>query len=168
MIFEDDLSIDDIPAFDRLVDALTRQCNRWDIVKLSGTRRRTLPVPEARVDKKHVLAVPLLKTTGACCYMINRRGAEIIPKALEPFTDHFDHQLDQPWRFGLRYRIVHPFPVREAAFGSTIDYSHRCAKFRAWDRRYALYYRFRTGLRRLGYNARHGFFASSLVSYFTG
>jgi len=37
-------------AFKRVVDALTQQSARWDIVRLSGAHRRTLPVHEVRLE----------------------------------------------------------------------------------------------------------------------
>jgi GR25 family glycosyltransferase involved in LPS biosynthesis len=158
LIFEDDFVIDDLSTFKRVTSALMRCPGCWDIVKLSGVHRYSLPVKQACLVAPHVLAAPLLKLTGATCYLINRLAAAIILERLPPINDHFDHRLDQPWLFGLNYRIVHPFPVREAPGTSTINYVNRAAKFSAWQRRHCLYYRIEVGLLRLAYNAHHGFF----------
>jgi glycosyl transferase family 25 len=158
LIFEDDFVIDDLSTFKRVASALMRCTACWDIVRLSGAHRYSLPVKQACLVAPHVLAAPLLKLTGATCYLINRRAAAIILERLPPINDHFDHRLDQPWLFGLNYRMVHPFPVREARGISTINYVNRAAKFSAWQRRHCLYYRIGVGLLRLAYNAHHGFF----------
>jgi GR25 family glycosyltransferase involved in LPS biosynthesis len=110
LIFEADFVIDDLSTFKRVASALMRCPACWDIVRLSGAHRYSLPVKQACLVAPHVLAAPLLKLTGATCYLINRRAAAIILERLPPINDHFDHRLDQPWLFGLNYRMVHPFP----------------------------------------------------------
>jgi glycosyl transferase, family 25 len=159
LILEDDFFVRDGRAFVQMLEALARNADRWDIVKLSGARRHPLPVRQLTLTDKYVLGAPLCKTTGNAAYLMNQRAAAIVQRALRPFQDHFDHQFDQPWRYGLRYRVVYPFPVLEnRAFRHTVDYRHRAAKFPNFQRRHTLYYRVRVGLRRLAYNARHGFF----------
>jgi len=159
LIFEDDLFIEDIPSFRDVIAALMRHRAAWDIVKLAGVHRNPLPVAQLRLHGKYVLGAPLLKTTGAVAYMMNRRAATAVMASREPIDDHFDHRFDQPWRYALRYRVVTPFPVRERpATPSTLDYSKRAAKFSLFRRRKALHYRMSIGLRRLAYNARQGFF----------
>lgn len=158
LILEDDFVIPDLSVFRRITSALMRRPACWDIVRLSGAHRYPLPVKQASLVAPYVLAAPLLKLTAATCYSINRRAAAIILEKLPPINDHFDHRLDQPWLFGLNYRMVHPFPVREARGFSTINYVNRAAKFSAWQRRHCLYYRIEVGVQRLTYNTCHGFF----------
>ncbi len=161
VIFEDDMGIDDNRLFKQVLDSLLRVHELWDIVKLSGVHRHPLPVKQAPLCGNVILGAPLFKTAGNCGYLVNRRAAAAIIDGLKPWDDHFDHKFDHPWRFNMKYRVVWPFVVHERSFLHTIDYGARRTKFSLWQRRKTLFYRMKIGLRRLLYNARHGFFLVS-------
>src|SRR5262249_27508660 len=112
IIFEDDFRIDDIPAFRALVENLVRHESAWDCVKLAGSRMPGA-FRQLQLRDGFVLAAPLFKLTNSAGYMLSRRAAEIIRRNIVPIDAHYDYLLDRPWRFGLRYRIVRPFPVTQ-------------------------------------------------------
>jgi glycosyl transferase, family 25 len=157
IILEDDFFVPDAATFPGIVDDLMRIPHAWDHVKLSG-RRYSGAVPQARLRNGFILAAPIFRLSNAVGYLLNRRAARVILRALFPIDSCFDHLLDRPWRYEIRYRIVQPFPVvQNRSFRSTIA-SPRPPKFRLIARRHVLYYRIAAGLRRLAYNAVHGFF----------
>lgn len=153
LIFEDDFLIENPGGFRALTGGLVRHAGRWDIVKLSGSHRYAGPIRRTRVSERHDICMPLFKSPGACCYMVNRTAAQRILAGLASYDDHFDHRLDHPWLFNCRYRILQPFAVREAAFAHTINYASRASRLPLAKRASVLRYRIGIGLRRLAFNA---------------
>jgi len=128
----------------------------WDVVKLSGVHSGT-PVAVHPLDAGHKLAVMLSRCTGSSAYLMNRRAAEAYlrePGGLLPMQLPYDHVFDQGWRFGLKLRMVTPWPCgHDETAVSTIGTSAGTTRKFHWTQRLSTYvYRLGNEARRL----RHG------------
>jgi len=157
IILEDDFIIPDDETFGVTLATLIGNAGVWDFVKLGGIRN-PWAVAQMTVSPRGKLAAPLFKCTGAVAYLVNRDAAAKIVEKFFPLTAHFDHQLDHPWRWRIKYRVVRPWIVNQSySFASTITYSSS-DNFPFYSRYQTLIYRMMVSLKRLGYNAAHKFF----------
>ncbi len=164
LLLEDDVQLhDSLPA---VLQALLHHPQRWDVVKLSGVHSGT-PVPvlalgdggpnEGGPGEGHRLAVMLSRCTGSSATLMNRRAAQVYlqePGGLLPMQLPYDHVFDQGWRFGLKLRMVTPWPCgHDNTAVSTIGTSAGTTRKFPWTRRLSTYaYRLGNEARRL----RHG------------
>jgi glycosyl transferase family 25 len=107
LVLEDDVLLQ--PALPAVLQGLMRNPARWDMVKLSGVHSGT-PVPVLAVAPGHSLCVMLSRCTGSSAYLLNRRAAQAYLAGLLPMSLPYDHVFDQGWRFGLKVRMVSPWP----------------------------------------------------------
>jgi len=158
LLLEDDVQLhDSLPA---VLKALLLHPQRWDVVKLSGVHSGT-PVPVLALGDGaaggHRLAVMLSRCTGSSATLMNRRAAQAYlrePGGLLPMQLPYDHVFDQGWRFGLKVRMVTPWPCgHDDTVASTIGTSAGIRRKFPWTQRWGTYaYRLGTEARRL----RHG------------
>lgn len=149
LVLEDDVILKDtLPA---VVQGLAAHAERWDMVKLSGVHSGT-PVPYLEVAAGHQLAVMLSRCTGSSAYLMNRRAAEAYAAGLLPMALPYDHVFDQGWRFGLKVRMVTPWPCdHDDQVATTIVAPAGSRKFH-WTKRFPTYgYRLGNESRRLAY-----------------
>lgn len=149
LVLEDDVILKDtLPA---VVQGLAAHADRWDMVKLSGVHSGT-PVPYLEVAPGHRLAVMLSRCTGSSAYLMNRRAAEAYAAGLLPMALPYDHVFDQGWRFGLKVRMVTPWPCgHDDQIETTIVAPAGSRKFH-WTKRFPTYgYRLGNESRRLAY-----------------
>jgi glycosyl transferase family 25 len=154
VILEDDVKLHaTLPA---TLAALARHPGRWDMVKLSGVHSGS-PVPVLELAAGHRLAVMLSKCTGSSAYALNRRAAEAYLDArtgLLPMQLPYDHVFDQGWRFGLKVRMVTPWPCgHDDQVASTIGTpaGGPSRKFKGLKRLPTHLWRLGNELRRIGY-----------------
>jgi glycosyl transferase, family 25 len=154
LLLEDDVLLhDSLPA---VLQALLQHPQRWDVVKLSGVHSGT-PVSVLDLGGGHHLAVMLSRCTGSSAYVMNRRAAQAYlqdPGGLLPMQLPYDHVFDQGWRFGLKLRMVTPWPCgHDNTAVSTIGTSAGTSRKFPWTQRLSTYaYRLGNEARRL----RHG------------
>jgi glycosyl transferase, family 25 len=154
VILEDDVKLH--PTLPAAVAALARHTERWDMVKLSGVHSGS-PVPCLDLAAGHRLAVMLSKCTGSSAYALNRRAAEAYldsQTGLLPMQLPYDHVFDQGWRFGLKVRMVAPWPCgHDDQVASTIGTpaSAPSRKFKGWKRLPTHLWRLGNELRRVTY-----------------
>lgn len=149
LVLEDDVLLkDSLPA---VLRGLMAQRGRWDMVKLSGVHSGT-PMPYLEVAPGHRLAVMLSRCTGSSAYLMNRRAAAAYLRGLLPMSLPYDHVFDQGWRFGLKVRMVTPWPCdHDEEVATTIVAPAGTRKFH-WTQRFPTYaYRLRNESRRLAY-----------------
>ncbi len=137
LILEDDVQLcEDVP---RVLNGLQDCPQDWDLVKLSGVHRGT-PVKLQSLDAEHDLVVMLSKCTGASAYVLNRRAAEVLAAGLLPMRIPFDHEFDRAWHWGLKTRVVWPYPCHhDQEVTSTINYGDRPRRRFVWYRRFPAY-----------------------------
>ena len=120
-VFEDDVDID--PDLPKVLDALGRTPDDWDMVKLIGRRReRTQTIRSMLTPDRELVAYRRIPGL-TCAYVINRRGAEKLLRSRVPFGRPIDIDLRHWWECDLRIRGVLPYPVHAApsSLVSTIE-----------------------------------------------
>ena len=108
LILEDDVRL--LPSLPQVLQALQACAAHWDMVKVSGVHSGT-PVRVRRLTDEHWLAVMLTRCTGASATLINRHAARRYVDQLLPMSLPYDHAYDKGWRFGLKVRMVTPWPA---------------------------------------------------------
>lgn len=154
LILEDDVR--PRAALPRVLQALQDCAAHWDMVKISGVHSGT-PIRVRPLVDDHWLAVMLTKCTGSSAYLINREAARAYLDRLLPMTLPYDHVFDQGWRFGLRVRMVTPWPAHHddqvpTTIDSTAAGTARTSRKFHWSRRLPTHWsRARNELRRVRY-----------------
>ncbi|MDR2458749.1 MAG: glycosyltransferase family 25 protein [Holosporales bacterium] len=111
VVFEDDA--DFVPGdLKRIVDALIKHKDRWDIVTFDylhyGHPMKTLDLHE---DSSLVRFRTRVGNTG--CYLINRRAASRLLRKSLPIMMPIDHYFVRSWEFGLKFAGVSPKVVHQ-------------------------------------------------------
>lgn len=150
LVMEDDLRIG--PDMPSVIKALMEKVDHWDVVMLSGIHN-AWPLAVTGLVEPYNLAVPLLRYSGASCYMLSRHAAEIYVRDLLPMSLPYDHEYDLAWVRGLRTRIVAPAPCRHSyEDGSDLFPPGLTKKNFHWSSRLGAYWwRIKTDLRRIGH-----------------
>ena len=151
LVLEDDVIVTDrLPAALR---GLLAHADRWDMVKLSGVHSGT-PQRVLEVAPGQWLSVMLSRCTCSSAYVMNRRAAQAYADGLLPMQLPYDHVFDQGWRFGLKVRMLSPFPCdhdQDTASTIAAPAAAPSRKFH-WTRRLPAYaYRVGNEWRRLVY-----------------
>ena len=148
LLFEDDA----LPGPDcrEVIEALLREADRWDVVKLSGFHRGS-PAAVAELLPGHRLSVPFSRQGNTAALMFNRGAAQAVLHALAPMRLPYDHALERPWAYGQRLRIVMPSPVQAQDGSPSTISGGRTRKF-GWAQRLPTHaFRVRNETRRLAW-----------------
>jgi glycosyl transferase family 25 len=129
-----------------IIEVATQFGDFWDILRLSGLRNGH-PWKVVEIKKGYHLCVNMARQTGAGAYVVNRRAAKRMLKAMKTMKLPFDHAFDREWFYGLKALCVTPFPFDQRAFehASQIDASkiYSSPKYPAWQRYWSVFpYRF--------------------------
>ncbi len=108
VIVEDDIEIPD--DFPEILQSLQTVSVPWEMIRLFGTR----PRPATRIqDLYGAYHLARLKNvpSGACAYVLNRRGAEKLVAAGKEILIPVDTLMDRYWEHGLQIYAVQPYPI---------------------------------------------------------
>lgn len=151
VILEDDVEV--LPACGEVLRTLGEK-DDWDLVKLFNFHSG-LPVKKRALAGGHRLVAHLTRTTSSAAYVVNRRAAQTLLRAMLPISEQVDHALDRPWETGLRIRGIRPMPVvlaPVAATTSSIGYQDRHRSNRGFAKSFRLFLsRARKEICRFGY-----------------
>jgi glycosyl transferase, family 25 len=123
IIAEDDIAlVDDLKL---VLERAIRHVKSWDILRLSGFHdshpRHYVSLGDG-LGENYSLAVNFSRLSGTGAYMVTRKAAEVLSKALIPMTVPIDHAIDREWAYGLRAASIDPLPVDQEslAFASQL------------------------------------------------
>jgi len=123
MILEDDFTIPGGMALSSRLEAILGAADRWDLLK-AYTFRAYGYVPKHDIGSAGRIVRPLNRITKSLGHLVNRRAAEAVLGGFKGFDEPLDWFLDQPWRFGIKYRALRPNLIEEATqIASTIGYA---------------------------------------------
>lgn len=110
IICEDDI----LPASDlySVVHEAAEHSEVWDILRLSGFHN-SHPRSFVQLSGGYSIAVNFTRLCGTGAYMLNRKAAEVLRKALVPMWLPIDHALDREWSYGLTAASIHPLPISQ-------------------------------------------------------
>ncbi len=157
LILEDDavLGPDTMPV----LAALLAEAPDWDVVKLSWFHR-PLRIPVRSIGPNHQLVSLITRSSAADAYLVNRSAAAAMIGGLLPMRVPYDHAFDRAWQLGIRMFGVHPTPIRQRGYGSTlvtgVEGQTPGPKFPWWRRGSVLAYRVHNEVMRLAYYTRLG------------
>lgn len=92
-----------------LVGKLIEKKWAWDIVKFSAFHSGT-PLNIEPIGEQLFLGIPLSRVMNANNILYSRAAAEKLISVLTPMQLPFDHALERAWLFGLRLRVISPYP----------------------------------------------------------
>ena len=104
LILEDDVSFN--PEFRQVLD-LALADDSWDILRLS-TVSSGRKLPYRKLGAEHKLAIALTREKGAGAYVINRRAAVWLTKAMMPMRVAYDIAFDVEYLYDLRASFISP------------------------------------------------------------
>lgn len=150
VIVEDDVMIGE--NFPKVLAAALEHKNEWDLIKFSGIHSGH-PLKMKFLCEGFQMAVATTSYTGASCYAVNRKAAEILVKALLPMSLPYDLAYDRGWETGLKVRMVSPAPCEHSfAMGSELHPKGVVRKNFHWTQRLNTHaWRIKTHLQRLMY-----------------
>ena len=120
LILEDDAELaPDMPA---LLDAMAREADLWDGVRLESVGRRGArrALKIAALPGGRMLVASLRPCSGASGYLVTRKGAERLIAAADGLFVPFDTYLSSMGRHGLSFLDCAPSPVRQTGASSMI------------------------------------------------
>jgi glycosyl transferase family 25 len=91
-----------------------------DILKLEGYRRKTVKYISLFSYNDYRYVFPELVSFGTAGYIITLEGAKKLLKSSKILRQPADHGLFRYWESGVVIYEVHPFPIKQSAFESTI------------------------------------------------
>lgn len=144
LILEDDIEAG--PGSKKIIEEAIQYGRFWDILRLSGLRHGH-PWKVISLHSGYDLCVNMARQTGAGAYVVNRKAAHAMLKAMSTMKVPYDHAFDREWFYGLKALSVMPFPFDQRAYdhASQIDASkiYVSPKYPAWQRYWSVFpYRF--------------------------
>ena len=118
-VFEDDARFETgLPA---VLQALERQTNEFDIVKLQRRNLRRPFIPTISLPTGHRLGRVRFSDFGSEGYVITREAARLLLERIPRMVRDLDHELSYFWENGLNVLYLDPPVVREGTeYGSQI------------------------------------------------
>lgn len=92
-----------------IISELVEKKWAWDIVKFSAFHSGT-PLRIEPIGDQSFLSIPLSRVMNANNILYSRAAAEKLLDVLDPMQLPFDHALERAWLFGLRLRVISPYP----------------------------------------------------------
>jgi len=125
-IFEDDARLD--PKLPAVLDALTRNAGRFDIVMLNRGHPHKPYFPAVHLPTGHTLGRVRFACPGSCGYVITRTAAANLFERIPRMVREIDQVLTRFWDNGLNVLYVDPPVVRPARVESLIAPSRDAAR----------------------------------------
>lgn len=119
IICEDDIEFEDL--FQDVIKEALEHEKRFDLLRISGLHRGS-PVKIVSLKNGYSLSCCLTRQAGSGAYLVNRKAACKMIKALLPMWLPYDHAFDREWLWGVKSMCIDPMPVQQnIGFESQID-----------------------------------------------
>ncbi|MEM8935573.1 MAG: glycosyltransferase family 25 protein [Pseudomonadota bacterium] len=118
LVLEDDAEIP--AALSDLLDALRRERDQWDLVKLHATHPGPQP-RRAQLTPDYSLTSYVTRSACSTAYCLSKPAAATLIDYLLPARLPFDHVFDRNFDHGLKTRGVAPMPIGTGRVASVIN-----------------------------------------------
>ena len=131
-----------------VLNELLKYSDKWELVRLHYDIKHSISFCKIWNDYRLVTMIQGMRSS--TCYLVNRRGAELLLKKLKVMNQLYDTALFSGW-INIREMAVFPPPIELSfcARESTIGYNKNTARF-LWCIPARIFFKFKTRLWRYG------------------